>query len=141
MKEFPPDVNQRHIKKVKSQSYYKNRFSAVIGGICKSTQDILDKILLANSLLDNAKHIVLCGEMGIAALCALGIKLGRVERRKTVDQQYRDYAKLTPFFRRLFEKAQQMGVNLVLPTDVMIAPKYVPKGIEDRNNSSMLDNS
>jgi hypothetical protein len=55
LKEFPPDVNQRHIKKVKPQQYYNNRFVAILGGICRSTQDILDKILLANSLLDNAR--------------------------------------------------------------------------------------
>jgi 3-phosphoglycerate kinase len=140
MKEFPLDVNQRHIKKTKNQTYYQNRFAAILGGICRSTQDILDKILLANSLLDNAKQIILVGELGIAALCSIGIKVGRVERRKTVDQQYRDYAKLQPFFKRLFEKAQQMGVNIVLPQDVVIGPKFIPKGSEESPNGSKLMN-
>jgi hypothetical protein len=54
-KEFPPDINKRHIKRVKPQMYYTHRFTAVLGGVCKNTQEILDKILLANSLLDNAK--------------------------------------------------------------------------------------
>ncbi len=40
----------------------------------------MDKILLANSLLDTASKIHLVGEVGIAALYALGVKLGKVER-------------------------------------------------------------
>jgi 3-phosphoglycerate kinase len=133
-KAFPPDVNKRHIKRVKPQVYYTHRFSAILGGVCKSSQEILDKILLANSLLDNAKQIFLVGEVGIAALFALGIKIGRVERRRSADLQFKDYAKLTPFFKRLFEKAIIKGVNLVLPFDVMTAPKYLPKGYVEKSS-------
>jgi len=136
MKDFPPDVDLRHVKKVKPQSYYTHRFSAVLGGVCKSTQDIMDKILLANSLLDNSKNIFLCGEVGIAALYALGIKVGRVERRKTVEQQHKDYAKLSPFFKRLFEKAAICGCNLVLPHDIVAANRYVRKGHDDLGEGS-----
>lgn len=110
MKEFPPDVNLRHVKKADSQPYFHSRFTAVLGGVCKSTQDIMDKILLANSLLDNAKQIFLLGEIGIAALFALGVRVGRVERRKTMESLVRDYSKLAPFFRRLFERASYAGV-------------------------------
>ena len=55
VKPFPPEVNQRHIKKPKAEQYYRIKFSAILGGVCKSTSDILDKVLLANSLLDNAR--------------------------------------------------------------------------------------
>lgn len=110
MKEFPPDVNLRHVKKAEPQPYFHSRFTAVLGGVCKSTQDIMDKILLANSLLDNAKQIFLLGEIGIAALFALGVRVGRVERRKTMESLVRDYSKLAPFFRRLFERANYAGV-------------------------------
>lgn len=75
----------------------------------------------------------MCGEVGIAGLFALGIKIGRVERRRSVDLQHKDYAKLAPFFKRLFEKAVIKGVSLVLPYDVMTAPKYLPKGYVEKN--------
>jgi hypothetical protein len=41
---------------------------------------LIDKILLANSLLDNASTIYLVGEIGIAAAAALGVEVSRVER-------------------------------------------------------------
>ena len=69
----------------RSESYFNIKFSAVLGGVCKSSTEILDKILIANSLLENAKQIFLCGEVGIAGLSALGIKVGRVERRKSAE--------------------------------------------------------
>ena len=74
----------------------------------------------------------MCGEVGIAGLYALGMKIGRVERRRSADLQHKDYAKLSPFFKRLYEKAVIKGVNLVLPLDVMTAPKYVPKGYVEK---------
>ena len=45
--------------------------------------DILDKILLANSLLDHAKQIYLCGEVALAAIHALGFNVSRVERTES----------------------------------------------------------
>jgi len=45
----------------------------VIGGATDTSQDILDKVLLANSLLDTAECIILVGEVGLAALYALDI--------------------------------------------------------------------
>lgn len=90
-------------------------------------------------MLDNAKQIFLCGEVGIAALSALGIKVGRVERRKTAELQLKDYAKLTPFFTRLFEKAAQKGVILILPQDVQTAPKFLPKGYSEKPSELSMD--
>lgn len=139
MKQYPLDVNQRHIKRPKLEVYHACKFSAIIGGICTSTTEILDKILVANSLLDNAKQIFLCGEVGIAGLSALGIKVGRVERRKTAELQFKDYAKLTPFFTRLFEKAAQKGVMLILPHDVQTAPKFLPKGYNEKPSELSMD--
>jgi hypothetical protein len=48
MKPFPFDVHLRHIKKPAPQSYFATKFSVVIGGLCRSNSDILDKILLIN---------------------------------------------------------------------------------------------
>jgi hypothetical protein len=40
----------------------------------------MDRILLANSLLDNATQIIFVGEIGLAAIHALGFETGRLER-------------------------------------------------------------
>jgi 3-phosphoglycerate kinase len=78
--EFPLDVDQRHIAKPEYQQYFDNKFLAVLGGNCKNTQDIVDKILLANSLLEHATQIFLVGEMGLVAMHALGFSCGKIER-------------------------------------------------------------
>lgn len=38
---------------------------------------------------------------------------------------------MTPFFKRLFEKASYAGVQIVLPQDVEIAPRFIPKSIQE----------
>ena len=80
LKKFPYDVNLRHIKKPDPRPYHDAKFSAVLGGQCRNVGDIMDKILLANSLLDHASQIFLVGEVGLAAVYALGIDISRVER-------------------------------------------------------------
>ena len=45
----------------------------------------MDKVLLANSLLDNATTVYLVGEVGAAATSALGVKVSRVERFATIE--------------------------------------------------------
>ena len=62
----------------------------------------MDKILLANSLLDNAQSIYLVGEIGIAAAAALDVEVSRVERFATEALQRKEYAEVKPFFVRLF---------------------------------------
>jgi len=52
----------------------------ILGGICKNTTDILDKILLANSFLDTASMIYLVGEIGLVAVYALGLQVSKVDR-------------------------------------------------------------
>lgn len=79
-------------------------------------QDILDKILLANSLLSVANRIHLLGEVGLAALYALGIKVGRVERTEHSGQEYE---MLKEFFFKLFNNAIDKGVKLFFPLDLI----------------------
>jgi 3-phosphoglycerate kinase len=74
----------------------------VIGGATKSSQDILDKILLANALLDTASYIILVGEVALAALYALDLDVGKVER---TEDNLKQYEKFKGFFLTLFEKA------------------------------------
>jgi len=76
----------RHIPQPEYQPYFENKFSAVLGGTCKNTQDVIDKILLANSLLEHASAIFLVGEIGLVAIHALGFSIGKIER--FVDSKY-----------------------------------------------------
>ena len=80
LKKYPLAVKERHIRTPEFRDYYNIPFSAVLGGSCHSVQDIMDKVLLANSLLDNANSIYLVGEVGVAAAAALDIPVSRVER-------------------------------------------------------------
>lgn len=80
LKKFPLHVKERHIKTPEMRDYYETPFSAVLGGSCSSVSDLMDKILLANSLTDNASTIYLVGEIGIAAAAALDIQVSRIER-------------------------------------------------------------
>jgi hypothetical protein len=43
----------------------------VLGGQCRTSQDLLDKILLANQLCDQTERIYLVGEVGLCAVSAL----------------------------------------------------------------------
>ena len=97
-------------------------FAAILGGSCNSVSDLMDKVLLANSLLDNASAIYLVGEIGIAAAFALNIEVSRVERFASSDAQRREFAECKPFFIRLFEKAAENNVNLQIPIDYVTAP-------------------
>ena len=85
LKKFPLHVKERHIKMPAYKEYYDVPFSAVLGGQCHNMSDLMDKILLANSLLDNASAIYLVGEVGVAAAAALDIQVSRVERFATTD--------------------------------------------------------
>lgn len=86
--------------------------------------DILDKILLANSLIDHANIIFLVGEIGLASISALGINVSKVERIETSAKQIEEYNAVKPFFMKLFEKALERKVKIVPPVDFEIAVRY-----------------
>lgn len=121
MKEFPLDVDSiYHNRPDSTLEYYTIKSTAIIGGICKSTSDILEKILLANSFLDTFNRIYFVGEMGLAAIHALGLNPGRVER--SADNKG-EYAKMKEFFVRLYEKSVEKGCEIKVPIDFITAPK------------------
>lgn len=62
--------------------YHEKPLLVVIGGIIRGVQDILDKILLMHSMMDlnPLPQFYLMGELGLAGLYALGVKVGRVDR-------------------------------------------------------------
>ena len=127
LKQFPMDVNKRHIKKPDLKPYHDSKFTAVLGGQCRNVGDIMDKILLANSLLDHASTIYLVGEVGLAAVYALGMDISRVERCENLEVQKADYKQVSEFFRKLFEKAASRNVTIVPPTDFIVSQRFDPK--------------
>ena len=48
MKPFPLDVKLRHVKRPEDKPYFQTKAAAIIGGLCKTPADLLDKILLIN---------------------------------------------------------------------------------------------
>jgi hypothetical protein len=54
LKQYPLDVHERHIPVPSYQPYFEHKFTAIIGGNCSNSAGIMDKILLANSLMDHA---------------------------------------------------------------------------------------
>ena len=69
---------------------------------------------MLESLLDKVDHLVIGGGMMFTFLKAQGFSVGK----SLVEDDFLDQA------RALMEKAKQKGVNLVLPSDVVIADKF-----------------
>ena len=57
--------------------------------------ELLDKVLMINSLMDTATQIHLFGEVALAALYALGLPVGKVDR---TNDATKDYEKCKDFF-------------------------------------------
>lgn len=121
MKQFPLDINSIYHKKPDSTlEYFTIKSTAIIGGICNSTSDILEKILLANSFLDSFNRIYFLGELGLAAVHALGLNPGQVERS---EQNREEYDKMKEFFVRLYENSIEKGCEIKIPVDFVCAEK------------------
>jgi len=121
MKPFPLDVDSIYVKKPDhALEYYKCKASAIIGGTFKSSEEILEKILLANSFLDTFERILFVGELGNVALHALGLSPGKVERTQDAEQEY---LKLKEFMLKLFEKSIEKECQILLPIDYVCAEK------------------
>ena len=121
MKQFPLDIDSIYHKKPDSSlEYYTFRSAAIIGGVCASSSDILEKILLANSFLDTFEQIFLVGEIGLAATHALGLNPGRVER---TSNNKAEYDSMKEFFVKLFERSVEKNCAIKIPVDFICAPK------------------
>lgn len=107
--------------------YFRTKASAIIGGVCHSSQDIIDKILLANSFLDTFSKIYFVGEIGIAALNALDIYPGKVERSS---KNIEEYDRVKEFFITLYENSLKKKCELVFPVDFLTAKKESLETIE-----------
>ena len=88
----------------------------MIAGSVHSVQDILDRILLVNSLLDVCNEVYLGGQFGLAALHALGVRVGSLDNgvHETFDQTIE-------FFKTLFYKSVERKAKLHFPIDAVIS--------------------
>ncbi|SFQ54037.1 phosphoglycerate kinase [Hymenobacter arizonensis] len=84
-------------------------FTAIMGGA-----KISDKILIIEKLLDKVDNLLIGGGMAYTFAVAQGGKVGS----SLLEADKVDLA------RELIEKAKEKGVNLVLPTDSLIANKF-----------------
>ena len=87
-------------------------FTAIIGGA-----KISDKIGVIENILGRVDSLIIAGGMGSTFLKALKYDVGEspVENTKLSLAQ------------RLMEKAEEKGVHLLLPTDVVVADKFEPR--------------
>jgi phosphoglycerate kinase len=84
-------------------------FTAILGGA-----KVSDKIRIIENLLNRANHILIGGGMAYTFFKALGGKIGH----SLVEDDKLELAL------QLIEKAQEKGVQLLLPIDSMIADKF-----------------
>ena len=91
-------------------------FAAVIGGA-----KVSDKIKVLDSLLERVDRLVIGGGMANTFLAAQGYTVGKslLERDRVPDAE------------RILEQAEQRGLALLLPTDVVVA-KEVTRGAEHK---------
>ena len=93
--------------------------TAVIGGICTSFQDLFDRVLLIDSILETAESIYLFGEIALAYAYSIGIThVGKVER---TPNNIQDYQKLAPFLQKVTVKASTKNIQINLPQQVKVS--------------------
>lgn len=83
--------------------------------------------------LDPLPSFYLMGEMGLAGLFALGVKVGKVDR---AGDNLSDYAQVKDFFSKLIDKAIQKDIKIYFPRDVLVSQKYE---IEDTVKESEIN--
>jgi hypothetical protein len=71
------------------------------------------------------------GEIGLAAICALGINPGHVERTK---ENIKEYESMKEFFLKLFSKSVEANCKIILPVDFVCAPKRTLQEIIESNS-------
>lgn len=131
MKKFPLEINSIYYDKPSpDMPYFQVKSTAIIGGICKNSTEILDKIVLANSFLDSFSQIILVGELGLAAIHALDLYAGCVERS---EKNHSDYERVKEFMLKLIENAATKKCRLILPVDFVTAKKDTLENITAEN--------
>jgi len=70
--------------------------------------------------LDTFEQIYFVGEIGLAAICSLGVNPGLVER---THENIKEYESMKEFFIKLFQKSVESNCKIHLPVDFICAPK------------------
>ncbi|OGX84340.1 phosphoglycerate kinase [Hymenobacter lapidarius] len=100
-------------------------FTAIMGGA-----KISDKILIIEKLLDKVDNLLIGGGMAYTFAVAQGGKVGS----SLLEADKVDLA------RELIQKAKEKGVNLVLPTDSLIADKFAnDANVKEAPNTEIPD--
>lgn len=106
----------------KVMHYAEKPFTAILGGA-----KVSDKILIIEMLMDRADNIIIGGGMAYTFLKAAGNQIGSSlcedDRLELANQ--------------LVQKAKDKGVNLLIPTDSVVADKFAP----DANTQVVLNSS
>lgn len=96
-------------------------FTAILGGA-----KVSDKILIIEMLMDRADNIIIGGGMAYTFLKAAGNQIGS----SLCEDDRLELANI------LVQKAKAKGVNLLIPTDSIVADKFAPDA-----NTKMLNNA
>jgi len=121
MKDFPLDIDSIYHKKPDpTLEYYTCRSMAIIGGQSPSVNDIVERILLVNSFIEQFEKIFLVGEIGLVALHSLEIYPGKVERD---ENNLKQYESLKEFMLKVLNKAIDRGCQVKIPIDFICAKK------------------
>ena len=84
-------------------------FTAILGGAKVSS-----KIGVINNLLTKVDNLIIGGGMAFTFIKAMGFEIGK----SLLDEENVEYSK------ELLAKAKEMGVNIYLPTDVVVADAF-----------------
>mmetsp|Transcript_39530 Transcript_39530/g.97219 ORF Transcript_39530/g.97219 Transcript_39530/m.97219 type:complete len:475 (+) Transcript_39530:189-1613(+) len=87
----------------------KRPFAAIVGG-----SQVSEKIDMIDSLLERVDKMIIGGTMSYTFLAAQGVDVGGT---------YVDTEKI-PAVKKLLEKAKKRKIDIVLPTDAVLAPTY-----------------
>jgi len=88
-----------------------NPYTVVLGG-----SKVSDKLGVISALLPRVDNLLIGGGMVFTFLAALGHKVGKSLLEESQIDTVKGY----------LEKAKSLGVNIVLPTDIVMASKFAP---------------
>lgn len=110
-------------KEIESLSMVRDKakvpFVLILGGA-----KVKDKIAVIKNLMPKLSSILICGGMAFTFLKAAGYEIGR----SLLDESHLEFAGV------MLKKAREMGVNVLLPEDIVVS-----SSIEDEDSSSVVD--
>ena len=118
-KPYPFSIKSRYKPHPEYKEYHKNKLLLLIGGNEQKEGELAERLIMANSLLDQAQIMFLTGELALLILHILGFPVGKVER---TGNNTADYDNLKEFVLQFLQNSVDKGVRLELPTDFKVTP-------------------